>query len=439
MTDHDSPDRPFPLERRYRRRVLPIFALFVMSLVALTALAVQQAIEEIHLDSAAARVGEIAAELVTKVPAPWAALLNDSATGDERDRLAAALAEAAAERGIGRLKVYAPDGRTLFSTTGSEIGTIETNDALTDSVEQSRSVLLAHREPDGTEYHELYIPLLGAGGRVALVFELYEPIGHLRGILLRALPLPTLVPGLLLVVMLVVLGYLIRRAQGGIDRRAQRVRELGQRLESLVSATAVEATRAAAAGKSLAARRVELTLLYSDIRGFTDFAEAASPEDVVAFLNRIMTLQIGCVTGQGGDVDKMIGDALLVRFEGTGKEARAVAAALAILATVESAGLPRGVGIGVFTGPAVSGPIGPETRRDFTVIGDAVNIAARLCGQAQSGELVVDDATAGRSGLSDRFGPLESVRVRGRQQPIAIRRSLQVPAGGAAAQPSGTA
>ena len=169
-------------------------------------------------------------------------------------------------------------------------------------------------------------------------------------------------------------------------------------------------------------KRIEVSLLYSDVRRFTDFSETASPEEVVAFLDRLMTLEIECVTRHGGDVDKLIGDALLARFEGAEKEKRAIAAALDIQATVASAGLPRGIGIGVYTGPAISGPIGPETRRDFTVVGDSVNTSARLCEAAQRGEIVADVETLARSGGAEGFGPAEEISVRGREQPIRIRR-----------------
>ncbi len=115
-----------------------------------------------------------------------------------------------------------------------------------------------------------------------------------------------------------------------------------------------------------------------------------------------MTLQIECVARHGGDVDKLIGDALLARFEGEAKESRAIAAARDIQSAVEAAGLPRGVGIGVYTGQAISGPIGPEARRDYTVIGDSVNIAARLCAAAARGEIVADVGDAGTKAARPR-------------------------------------
>jgi len=418
----DSAERPFPLARRYRRRVLPIMALFVVSLVALTAFSVRQAVREIHLEFAARGVDEIAAEVDAKVPAAWAALLAGSADAEQRAELAAPFVEAVSERGLIQLKVYDRNGEAVFSTDAADIGKIESNEALTSAIQEGERTLLPHEEADGTRYNEFYVPILRPDGAVGLVMELYWPAGELRAILARALVLPTLVPGLLLLGLLVVLGYLIRRAQAGIDFRAQRVRELSARLESFMSSSAVGAVRAAPTGSDMPLMRIEVSLVYSDVRRFTDFSETETPEAVVAFLNRIMTLQIECVTRHGGDVDKLIGDAILARFEGEGKEARAVRAALDIQAAVEAAGLPRGVGVGVFTGPAISGPIGPEARRDYTVVGDSVNIAARLCSAARRGEIVADAGTLTRSGAAEGFGPAEAIKVKGREHAVEVRR-----------------
>jgi class 3 adenylate cyclase len=423
--DADAPERPFPLARYYRRLVLPIIALFVLSLIVLTALAVRQTVREGHLEFAARRVAEISDEVGRKASAKWGAMLAAGGDAGQQERIAALLMEAVAERDLPRLKIYSPGGLTLFSTELGDVGTVEKNAALTAAIEEHERVLLPHREADGKHYNEFYIPVEGDSGAVALVFELYEPAGYLSAILARALVLPTLVPGLLLVGLVLVLGHLIRRAQASIDLRAARVRELSTRIESFMSLSAIGAVRAAPAGSGVPLKRIGVSLLYSDVRRFTEYSEATSPEDVVAYLNRIMTLQIECVARHGGDVDKLIGDALLARFEGAEKESRAIAAALDIQAVVERSGLPRGIGIGVFTGPAILGPIGPETRRDYTVIGDSVNIAARLCAEAQRGEIVCDAATLERGGPGNApnvFGLVEKVQVKGREKPIDIRR-----------------
>jgi adenylate cyclase len=230
----DDAERPFPLAQRYRRRVLPLMGLFVVSLVLLMALSVRQAVRDIHMEFAARRVDEIAAEIDTKAPSAWRYLLAGEADAGERAKLVELFGDAAVERGLQQLKVYDPAGRAIFSTDAAEIGQIEKNEALTAALTEGERTLLPHKEPDGTRYNEFYVPLQRADGTVGLVIELYWPAGELRAILARSLVLPTLVPGLLLLGLLAVLGFLIRRAQGGIDLRAERVRELSARLQSFM-------------------------------------------------------------------------------------------------------------------------------------------------------------------------------------------------------------
>jgi class 3 adenylate cyclase len=400
---------------------------FVVSLVLLTALAVERAVEGINLQFAADRVDEIVGEIRSGAPDDWAAMMAGKRPAGTAARLNQLLANAANERAIPRLKVYDSAGRTLLSTQGEVVGALEMDPALTESIQQSRRVLLRNQDPDGSTFNEFYIPFSAKpGGPVTVVFELYEPAKILRGIIWRALLGPTIVPVVLLAALVVTLSYLIQRAQAEIDLRAQHVRELSARLESFISSSAVGAVRRAQTGGDVPWRRVEAALLYSDVRQFTDFSETASPDEVVAFLHEIMTLQIECVTNQGGDVDKLIGDALLARFEGDGKERRAVAAALEIQEVVEHSQPSRGLGIGIFTGRAICGPIAPEMRRDYTVIGDSVNIAARLCGEAARGEIVADAKSLARSGTSHLFGPVEEIQVKGREGRISLSRRLFV-------------
>jgi class 3 adenylate cyclase len=130
-----------------------------------------------------------------------------------------------------------------------------------------------------------------------------------------------------------------------------------------------------------------------------------------------MSLQVRILRAHGGDIDKMIGDAILARFDGDDGAQRALGAAEEILTTVGQFDFPRALGIGIYRGSVISGAIGPEDRRDFTVIGDSVNVAARLCSAANANEIVVD------ANLTDQgFGPLEKITVKGRTAPLVIRR-----------------
>jgi class 3 adenylate cyclase len=123
--------------------------------------------------------------------------------------------------------------------------------------------------------------------------------------------------------------------------------------------------------------------MFLDVREFTTFAESAGAHEVVASLNRLYELVVPVIVSHGGHANKFIGDGLLAVFGAPERHAdhadRAVAAAreIALLARDRLGGGLR-IGVGVNSGPVVVGTIGGGGRRDFTVIGDPVNTAARV-------------------------------------------------------------
>jgi class 3 adenylate cyclase len=141
--------------------------------------------------------------------------------------------------------------------------------------------------------------------------------------------------------------------------------------------------RVLAEGTDLRGEEIDVSILFVDVRGFTAFAEGASAHDVVAALNELYEAVVPVIRRHGGHANKFIGDGLLAVFgvpERDGDHAtRAVAAAREIADLVRggSAGRLR-VGVGVNSGRVVAGTIGGGGRRDFTVIGDPVNTAARV-------------------------------------------------------------
>lgn len=189
-----------------------------------------------------------------------------------------------------------------------------------------------------------------------------------------------------------------------------------------------------------AAHEERITLFLSDIRGFTGFSEAHTPEEAVAFLDEYLGIVTVSLVAQRGVVDKYIGDGVLALFEGEGHERRAYAAAREILERVgarnAAAREPLRVGIALHTGMAVLGTVGVAARRDYTVIGDAANVVARLeeLNKRFESELVVSGTTAAAltpEQLDGLDGPRE-VEVRGREavarvylRPVAV--SLREP------------
>jgi adenylate cyclase len=148
-----------------------------------------------------------------------------------------------------------------------------------------------------------------------------------------------------------------------------------------------------------AGARQVITLFFSDIRGFTTFAEHRPPEEAVAVLNRYLQLQADLVSAFRGDVDKFIGDAVFAHFTGADKALDAIRCAVEVHRAVAAASQhdpalpPMQVGVGIVTGEVIVGSIGGGDRLDYTAIGAAVNLAERLCGVAGPGETLMNDAT----------------------------------------------
>ncbi len=146
----------------------------------------------------------------------------------------------------------------------------------------------------------------------------------------------------------------------------------------------------------------QVTMLFCDIRGFTALTERMPPHEVIELLNEHMTALTEVAYAHGGTVDKFVGDLIMVLFgapESRPDDAlRAARCALAMQRCRremnQSARHPLEIGIGLATGMVVAGCMGSDRRLSYTVLGNQVNLAARLCGIAQAGEVITDAATA---------------------------------------------
>ncbi|MHB8404870.1 MAG: CHASE2 domain-containing protein [Gammaproteobacteria bacterium] len=174
----------------------------------------------------------------------------------------------------------------------------------------------------------------------------------------------------------------------------------------------------------------ELTVLFSDIRGFTPLSETRTPEEVVSLLNRYFSRQVEVIFRHGGTVDKFIGDCIMA-FWGAPvpdpeQAKHAVQAGLEMAKVLEVFRRDLGVlsesfdiGIGIHTGSAVVGFMGSENKLDYTAIGDTVNLASRIESQTKGvARILVSAATRERCGDAFDFTDRGSYKVKGREQAV---------------------
>ncbi len=191
----------------------------------------------------------------------------------------------------------------------------------------------------------------------------------------------------------------------------------------------------------LGGERRRVTLFFSDLAGFTTMSERLEPEAVVALLNEYLSRMTEIILEEMGTVDKFEGDAIMA-FWGApldqGDQAeRACRAALRQQAALQDLnqhlsrqGLPLlKMRIGLHTGEAIVGNLGSQSRFDYTVIGDAVNLAARLEGLSKFYDttILASDATVAACGEAVEFLELDRVAVKGREKPVTVYQVLALP------------
>jgi len=186
-------------------------------------------------------------------------------------------------------------------------------------------------------------------------------------------------------------------------------------------------------GSGIQTGRREVTLLFSDIRGFTTLSETRKPEEVIALLNRYFSLQVDVVVRHGGSLDKYIGDCIMAIWgaplDDPEHARNAVACALdmadvlkAFKRELGAEDLDFDVGIGLHSGPAVVGLMGSPKRLEYTAIGDTVNLASRIEGLTKDAKrrILVSRDTAERCGGAYDFVSCGTFPVKGRAQPVEL-------------------
>ena len=174
-----------------------------------------------------------------------------------------------------------------------------------------------------------------------------------------------------------------------------------------------------------------VTVMFLDIRDFTKFAEHRTPEEVVGYLNTLFGTMIALVNAHHGIINKFLGDGFMACFGAPlsdGHDAQnAVRAAMDIAAAVERMNAdkvipPTRIGIGLHAGQAVTGSVGSDERKEYTIIGDTVNLASRVeqLTKQYRAVLLVTDAVWQTVKTEYPGLPLDPVTVKGREEPVAI-------------------
>ncbi|MBN2738602.1 MAG: adenylate/guanylate cyclase domain-containing protein [Spirochaetales bacterium] len=207
-----------------------------------------------------------------------------------------------------------------------------------------------------------------------------------------------------------ILGQTVNKMVEGLHERFE--------LSKYVSSSTLSSLRSERKGEKL-----PLTLFFSDIRNFTFYSEQNAPEKVVLNLNKILNYQSEIIHNQSGDIDKYVGDEIVALFHSESGCLKACQAALSIqqyLMNNPDDFDSLKIGIGINYGEVILGNIGSDKRADFTVIGDNVNTAARLCNVAKAGQIIISDSFYNKVKSHVLVNGPYKVKVKGKAQQIRV-------------------
>jgi adenylate cyclase len=205
---------------------------------------------------------------------------------------------------------------------------------------------------------------------------------------------------------------------------------------------------ASADALQLGGEKRRVAILFSDIRGFTSMSEHMPPEQLAALLSEYFTAMVDCVFRHGGTLDKFIGGAIMARWGAPVHAAddadRALRAAFDMqdeLATLNeqwsAAGRPTlGIGIGLNVGDVFAGYVGSERRLEYTILGDPVNLASRLCSVAAAGEILVSGAMLGELAQQPQTEARSGLILKGLTRDVGVHAVVGRPTGRSAQPPA---
>lgn len=233
-----------------------------------------------------------------------------------------------------------------------------------------------------------------------------------------------------------------KRAEAELQRLAEQVelrnrfirQTFGRYLTDEVVATLLESPT----GPRIGGEKRKITMMMTDLRGFTALSERLAPERVVAMLNRYLTTMVGIIKEYGGTIDEFIGDAIFVLFGAPvwqeDDAQRAVACAVAMQLAMAGVNernredeLPEvEMGIGIHTGQVVVGNIGSPERMKYGVVGSHVNLTSRIQSCTIGGQILISENTRQESGGILRIGKQMEVKAKGIEQPVTVSEVLGI-------------
>jgi class 3 adenylate cyclase len=222
----------------------------------------------------------------------------------------------------------------------------------------------------------------------------------------------------------------LRKRLGNLLQKAAYVKQIelmSLSLQRYVSPRTEEIARVYATTRLLPGpRQLEVCTLFSDARGFTEMGQQMDPEALFHMLSEHLAAQVELVYNHGGYVDKFAGDGIMAVFDGEQMVRRCCLCALEILEMSGDAAAHRGsrigrLGMGIHKGLAIVGNLGSKDHLDYTIIGNTVNMAARLCGIADRSIVVSAAVHAAATGVAElQFGGERQVSVRGYKEPMTV-------------------
>jgi class 3 adenylate cyclase len=223
--------------------------------------------------------------------------------------------------------------------------------------------------------------------------------------------------------------YLLRSLASQLSvalENARLYRQIDALFRQYMPASVATALLADPSQAALGGAVAEVSVMFGDLRGFTTLSERMSPPELVRLLNRYYGAAAQVVLEQGGTIDKFMGDAMMALFNAPTRQPdhalRACRAALAMQRVVapiaaEANDMPR-FGIGINTGEALVGNIGSEQIRNYTVIGDTVNLASRLQTRAPGGKVLISSGTYAQVKGQAEVQPLGRLQIKGKEEPV---------------------